>query len=423
MRLIDRVRGARYLLDQTYPGASNAVVVLQQSYGKSDSEPILPSFQSFASEGFSGSGPVFSVIRARLDLFTEAEFKFRDLATKKLFGTQALGILEQPFPGGGTGELLARMELDASLAGNFFCRVDREQERLWRWRPDWVDIVRVPTTGDEHEVAGYAYWPEGRDSGRPAEFWPVDDVIHWSPIPDPLAWFRGMSWLTPVVREINGDIAMTAYKRSFFDNNATPNIVIKYASKLEKGAIEQLTTRWNARYGGPDGWKTAILDQGADLQVVGSTFEQMDFSAVQGAGETRIASAGGVPPTIAGLKEGLSAATQSDYAMAMRHFSDKMRPTWRSACQALAKAVDVPTGARLWYDTTDIAALREGEKERADTMAVQASAASTLLMAGYTPDSIIAAISASDVTLLQHSGMTSVQLYPPGTTPPTAPTP
>jgi hypothetical protein len=30
-------------------------------------------------------------------------------------------------------------------------------------------------------------------------------VAHWSPIPDPLANFRGMSWLTPVLREIDAD--------------------------------------------------------------------------------------------------------------------------------------------------------------------------------------------------------------------------
>ena len=43
-------------------------------------------------------------------------------------------------------------------------------------------------------------------------------------------------------------------------------------------------------------------------------------------------------------------------------------------------------------------------------------AASTLLMAGYTADSITAALTAGDLTLLQHTGLLSVQLQAPGTT-------
>ena len=77
--------------------------------------------------------------------------------------------------------------------------------------------------------------------------------------------------------------------------------------------------------------------------------------------------------------------------------------------------VAVPEGATLWYDTTDISALREGEQERAATMQTLASAASTLLMAGYEAESITAAPSASEMTRLRHTGLLSVQLQPPGT--------
>lgn len=417
MKLIDRL-ATRALPDATYLGASNAAVILSSSYGAADTERILPTFQSYAAEGYQANGPVFAVILARLNLFTEAEFKFRNVATKKLWGDARLDLLENPWPNGGTGELLARMEQDASLAGNFFAH--RAPDRLFRWRPDWVDIIRVPREYKRGwEVAGYIYHPEGRQSDE-VELYDVAEVAHWAPIPDPLADFRGMSWLTPVVQEVNGDLSMTAYKRAFFENQATPNALIRYTQKLEKGAIEQITSRWNARYGGPDGWKTAVLDQGADFQVIGNTFEQMSWSKLQGAGETRIASAGGVPAIVAGLKEGLETTNYSMYQQAFRHFADTtMRSNWRTACQALASIIDVPADSRLWFDTSDIAALREGNKELADTMQVNASTASTLLAAGYTSESITNAITAADMTLLVHTGLTSVQLQPPmgGATP------
>jgi hypothetical protein len=98
-----------------------------------------------------------------------------------------------------------------------------------------------------------------------------------------------------------------------------------------------------------------------------------------------------------------------------------MRPNWRSACGALAKLVAVPAGARLWFDASGIAALRQGEKEAADTMAVLATAASALITAGYDPESIKASLAASDVTLLKHTGLTSVQLQAPGSAPPPTP--
>ena len=400
---------------------SSSGFVLAQTYRSPDSEPIMPTFASYASEGYQGNGIVFAVILARLQLFSEATFKFRDVTTKRLFGSQALEILEEPWPGGTTGELLARMEQDVSLAGNAFVWRDDERRRLHRLRPDWVDIVRQP--GARDEVRGYLYHVDGHNGER-AEFYPADEVAHWSPIPDPLATFRGMSWLTPVVREVNADQSMTEYKGNFFNQGATPNGLLKYQQKLGDGAVDRIQAMWQQRYGGPDGWKTAVLDQGADFQVIGNSMQQIEYTAVQAAGENRIAAAGGVPAIIVGLKEGLDAATYSNYAAAMRRFADiTMRPTWRSACAALAKLVEVPQGARLWYDTTDIAALREGEQERATTMQTLAAAASTLLMSGYTAESITAALSASDMTLLEHTGLVSVQLYPPGTAPVTGDTP
>ena len=51
-----------------------------------------------------------------------------------------------------------------------------------------------------------------------------------------------------------------------------------------------------ARYGGPDNaGKTLVLDQGADVTVVGNSLSQMDFSGVSAAGIERILAAAGVP--------------------------------------------------------------------------------------------------------------------------------
>jgi hypothetical protein len=51
-------------------------------------------------------------------------------------------------------------------------------------------------------------------------------VAHWAPIPDPLAYYRGMSWLTPVIREIQADQSMTSHRQKFFEKGATVNHVV-----------------------------------------------------------------------------------------------------------------------------------------------------------------------------------------------------
>jgi phage portal protein BeeE len=427
VRLVDRLLGTQRFYTPAPPAGS---MFAASSWGNPDNERILPEYRN-ALTAYQNSGVVFGVILARLSLFTEAEFKFQDLKDKHLFGTPDLAILETPWPGATTGDLLARMEQDASLAGNAFVRrVD--STRLERLRPEWVTIISElidaydPVTGAESEVRrviGYYYEPPASSDRKP-DIYPVDDVAHWSPIPDPAAEFRGMSWLTPVLREIDADLSMTDYRRAFVQNAAMPNLIIKYANQVGPDKVKRIADQITARHGGvANAFKTLVLDEGADPTVLSQNFEQMQFTALQAAGENRIAVAGGVPAIVAGLKEGLEAATYSNYGLAMRRFADlTMRPNWRSASGALAKLVTAPDGSRLWFDTSAIAALQEGEKERADTMQVLATAANTLITAGYTADSVKAALAASDVTLLVHSGLVSVQLQTPGAQSPTMPT-
>jgi phage portal protein BeeE len=168
--------------------------------------------------------------------------------------------------------------------------------------------------------------------------------------------------------------------------------------------------------GSLNAWKNLYIGGAADVTVAGSNFQDMDLRRVQGAGETRIAAAAGVPPIIAGLSEGLSASTYSNYAQARRAFADMtLRPLWRSACAALAAIVDVPDGSRLWYDDRDVAFLHEDRKDAAAIQSTQATTIASLVNAGYTPESVTAAVDAEDWSLLVHTGMLSVQLLPPGT--------
>jgi phage portal protein BeeE len=384
-------------------------------------EPIGNDFAAYVNGAYKSNGIVFSVMLARRMLFTEATFQWRN-PRGELFGTDALRLIEEPWVNGTTADLLARMEQDDSLAGNCYVARYRANGRDWlaRLRPDWVDIMVDAPDGDldavEAYVSGYRYRPGGKLEN--ARIILPEFVAHYCPNPDPLFRFRGMSWLTPILREIQADGQATRHKSKFFENAATPNVAVSLKETISPESFAKFKEQFRERYAGTDNAYETMLLNGADMTVVGADMKQLDFKATQGAGETRICAAGGVPPIIVGLSEGLQASTYSNYGQARRKFGDHWaRPSWRDAAAALGSILPKPAGAKLWYDTKDIAFLQEDEADAAEIHAQNAQTIKTYVEAGFTPDSAVLAVNTGNATLLEHTGLVSVQLQPPGTQP------
>jgi phage portal protein BeeE len=394
-----------------------------------DDEDLDASFIGHVSNAYKANGVVFACVLARLMVFSEARFQFQRIIDGRpgdLFGTQELGLLENPWQNGTTGELLARMEQDISLAGNFYATLvdDENGRRIRRLRPDWVTIITGSKSGSptalDARVVGYMYAPqEGVDIPDPLYLAP-SQVAHWSPIPDPDAQWRGMSWLTPVVREIQADNAATKHKQKYFDNGTVGGVVVKYDGATSPDAVTRFAEIWKQTHSGVDNaYKTIHLGGGADVTTLGADLKQLDFKVTQGAGETRIAAASGVGAVIAQLSEGLqgSSLNAGNFSAAKRRFADgTLRPNWRSAAAALASLVEVPAGARLWYDARDVAFLQEDQKDEAQIQSTQASTIRQLVDAGFTPDEVVKAVTAGDLRSLvgKHSGLYSVQLREAG---------
>lgn len=406
----------------SYGGSGYSFIPQQtMSAGK---EEIEPSFSGFVLGAYKGNTIVFACMAVRQLLFSEARFQFQRMEKGRpgdLYGTKDLALLETPWPNGSTGDMLSRAIQDADLAGNAF--IVREPGRLRRLRPDWVTIVlgsqdqsSDPRAVYEADLVGYAYHPGGKAAGADPVIFLPEQVCHFAPYPDPIANYRGMTWLSPILREVMSDAAATQHKLQFFQNAATPNMVVKLDPQISKEMFDRWIETFRDQHEGvANAYKTLYLGGGADATVVGSNFEQMDFKVTQGAGETRIAAAAGVPPVIVGLSEGLASATYSNYQLAMRRFSDlTMRPLWHRMADSLASIITVPSGSRLWYDDRDIPALAEDERDHADIQQTNANTLHAHVAAGFEPDSAIKAVVAGDLTLLLHTGLYSVQLQPAG---------
>lgn len=399
-------------------------VPMATTYGNAKREDPDGSFSSFAELFFKRDAVVFGVMQARALLLSETRFKFRSLSDKRIFGTTALAPLDAPQPNVDTGEWLTAIDQHASIGGNAYV-VRRTRELL---RPDWVSIVVESAFDPEHPMfasdakpVAYIYSPPQGESRT----FMADQVVHFSPIPDPVARFRGMSWLTPLIREVMSDQAATIHKQRFFEHAATPNLAIKFPESIKtREQFEQIRDAMEASHAGAsNAWKTLYLAAGADVTVVGANMQALDLKTIQGGYETRICVAARVPAVVAGVSEGMqgSSLNAGNFSQARRLFVDGwFRPYVRALCSTLAPLVSVPSDAELWFDDTDIGFLREDKKDAAEIAQTQATTLRSLIDAGFAPDAAVEFVQSLDPARLtgQHSGLYSVQLQPAGSTEP-----
>ncbi|MDP9145907.1 MAG: phage portal protein [Actinomycetota bacterium] len=396
---------------------------LQQTLG-GDIQNMAPHFEGVMQGAYRDNGVVFACELARTSLFSEARFQFRQRQKGRpgdLFGSKDLALLETPWPGGTTGDLLTLMLLHADIGGSSF--VARRRGALRVMRPDWITVVHgtnETTDGTEEpdeldaELIGYLYHPGGRYAGHKPVALLAEEVARFTPSVDPIHPYRGIPWVSSAIREIMGDKAATDHKLKFFENGATPNMVVKLDIADLTKFNEWVDKFEESHKGSVNAYKTLYMGAGAEATVVGTNLEQVDFRAVQGAGETRIAAAAGVPPIIAGFSEGLDSATYSNYGQARRRFADlTMRPLWRNVAGSLQQIIPTPAGAELWYDDRDIPFLAEDVKDAVESQGIQSRTIRTLLDAGFLPDTVVEAVAAGDWSRLEHSGKFSVQLQAP----------
>ena len=410
----------------------------------SDRELIEHDYLGYAEQAYKANGIIFAVALTRQLILSEGRFlwrKFRNGRPNDLFTNSELGLLERPWPGATTGTLITRMDMDATIAGNSYWTTVSDgrrfgaaskggaNRRMFRMRPDWVWILMGiksdPQSLDinslEREVLGFVYDPPDVNGARGNNVMTLlpGEVCHYSPVPDPSANYRGMSWLTPIIREIMADRAATEHKLNFFRYGASPKIAVSLPKDLPFEEYQKFVTLFKQQHEGFDNaYKTLVLGGGADVTVVGADMRQIDFKVTQGAGETRIAAAARVPPVIAGLSEGLqgSSLNAGNFQASRRMLADGcLRPLWREMAGSLENLLVVPSkSSSLWYDDRDIVFLREDAKDKADIQMTQAQAIRNLTDAGYEALSIIDALLNDDWTLLKHSGLFSVQLQPAG---------
>lgn len=437
MRLIDRLRPAanhddaelRYSLvdyiNQVAQFSFGGVGynTLQQTLAGGDRQEIEHTVAAYVTGAYKANGIVFACSALRMSVFAQARLSWQQLRQGRagdLWSNRDLAVLERPWAGAKTSDLLMRMIQDVEIGGNSYIMRPSAGELVWL-NPSWTKIVleRVMFRGAPVGMRriGYTYQHDGPNSGNDEILLMPDEVAHFVERPDPAAPYRGMSWLTPVIREIEADQAATKHKAAFYEHGATPNMVIRMDPAIDPDKFKRYIDVYRRDHEGPENaYRALFLAGAADAKVVGADFKQLDFKATTGVGETRIAAAAGVHPAVVGLSEGMQGASLNagNYGQAKRRVADTtLRTLWTNCAGALESVVPPPVSAsRLWFDVRDVPFLRDDEKDEATVHQINAATMRSLSDAGWEPHSVRDAVQAGDFSLLVHTGRTSVQLLP-----------
>lgn len=417
--------------------SDGARVALEMSSLSPYMEDMGGGFERNMQEMIKTNGIVFACTMARARIFSQARFQFQQLVDNrpgKLFGNPSLRLIERPWHNGTTAELLVAAELDASACGNFFATVVDSQGRIGRnadradpqcfiarLRPDWMTFVIASPNEDPFSPAARVVGAIYRTPGAETPLTLMrDEFMHYSPIPDPMARWRGMSWLTSIFPDAAADRAYTTHTLAFLRNGATPNLVVNVGEDVDPEDFTAFVENFRQEYEGADNaYKTLFVAGGADVRPVSTEFQQLDLSGNQAKIETRIASASGVHPVIAGLSEGLAGSTlnSGNFGAARRLMVDStIRHLWAVFSSSAETILPPPRpSSRLWYDARDIPFLREDAGDEATTFFTQIQAVRQGIEAGFEADAAIEAAKAADISILKgrHTGLVSVQLQDP----------
>ena len=424
MNLLSRITGPRAqraLLDDL--GLPSMWTGLSMVMGGTKQLAVGNDFESYVHQVARKSVVVAAAVAARSLLVSQIRFQWRSASQAdrgRLFGTESLATLEgpeRPF-------WLKLAEQHVCYAGTAYLWVD-PTGKLQVLRPDYMRVLlqsdlspRDPGFAADMRVEGYIYDDRRSDPVMLS----ASEVAVWAPEPDPLAPWRGESWITSVLREITQDGQATDHLSKFYENGTTPPLIFSLDAAVNADQAKQYAALLKEQQGGvANAYKPLVIGGGADVQVVGSNIQQLNYRETQGGHETRIASRSRVPAVVLGISEGMqgSALNAGNYSQTRRLWADGwFTPHADSLCAALERIVEKPAGgpSELSYDPTRIMFLQEDEKDAADIAQVQSVALRQLVEGGFDPTSAIEAVTTGDMSKLTHTGKLSVQLQDATTT-------
>lgn len=283
-------------------------------------------FESFAKEGYSKNEIVHACIR---ELATSAATpRYQVIAPATDGGTIEIDrgllydLVNNPNPYSDWYSFIERLVTFLMVAGNSYVLKERAKNdqvsALYLLRPDRVTIV----AGD-YGPERYVYTVGGKDySVEPR------NMCHLS-LPNPAGDIYGLSPLQVLARNVNLDLNMTDFAKTYFQNAGVPSGLLKVKKRLStQDEASVIRSRWRSQFGGVNNFhRVAILDEDAEYQPMSNSPKDMALNDLHNLTESRICAVFGVPPILIGANVGLQRSTFSNYREARLAFhSETLEP-------------------------------------------------------------------------------------------------
>lgn len=105
---------------------------------------------------------------------------------------------------------------------------------------------------------------------------PQREVFHLRSLTDD--GYIGMSRVTASKETVGTMIAAQEYTGRMLSRDARPSVAVKHPKKIGEDTLKRLKTQWEATYGGSENaGKTAILEEGMEVQVIQMTNRESQF--------------------------------------------------------------------------------------------------------------------------------------------------
>ncbi len=186
---------------------------------------------------------------------------------------------------------------------------------------------------------------------------------------------------TEVLRQaILADVKAIDWNRLFFENDATPGMVLVTDQALTTSQAQEVEARWEAKHRGVgNAHRTHVFGSGLRPERYTPTHRDMQFLNLRAWSREEILAAYGVPPIIVGLYKDTNRAT----AQTMRRlfWENAVIPRLGKIEQTLNAELVPNEDIQLFFDLSEIEALQEDVAEMAQIGA-------SLLAQGWTPNEI-----------------------------------
>jgi HK97 family phage portal protein len=375
MRLKEKLFNSVGLLTREQAIAQNAKITAELETMKKESSEWAKLFQlgqEFKMFGDKPTNPysqipsVYKAIKAIADNVPQADLKFYDKKSDKEITDDPITVLfDNPNP------LMTESDFMQSWIG-FNCLYGESiivmvkslgqiagtknlPAQLWPFNPKkFTEVTQdLNLTGWRHDGTGQLFSP--------------DEIMFMKDF-NPQSLFRGLAPTEPIDMIIDIDWNTLIYNKIFFQNDATPGLVLSTKDKLNKEIVERLRSQWEERHkGSHKAWKVAILESGLEPKATSSTHKEMDFLEQKRFTREEIYGIWRAPKALFNVTEDLNYAT---FVGQMKIFWNyTIMPNLQKARQKINSQIVNPYNPKIEarWDISNVVAYQEDLKEKVTT--------------------------------------------------------